>query len=78
METLLVRSFRTNLEGCIDHPAVKLADCSVWENCFGQPGKLWQDRQPRLHAKHRHPAGFRLAGLRPLVLRVACCDAVMP
>ena len=30
-----------------------------------------------LHAKHRHRAGFRLAGLRPLVLRVASCHAVV-
>jgi hypothetical protein len=27
--------------------------------------------QPRLHAKHRRRAGFRLAGLRPLVRSVA-------
>jgi hypothetical protein len=30
-----------------------------------------------MHAKHRHHAGFRFAGLRPLVLRVASCDAVV-
>jgi hypothetical protein len=30
-----------------------------------------------MHAKHRHPAGFRLAGLRPLVRSVASCDAVL-
>jgi hypothetical protein len=34
-------------------------------------------RWSRLHAKHWHHAGFRFAGLRPLVLRVASCDAVV-